>query len=190
VPPWPVADEELSAPAGNVAGMHRPEPIPDLDWAPHRAKEFGRAASELWMEYLQKLPDLPVARDTTPAETRAALSAAVPDDPVDDGALFAGLRTLLLEYSTQTGHGGWMGYITGAGTVPGGPASLLAAGANQNLGGWPLGPGATEVETAVLQWFARRLGLPDSASGAFVAGGATANLMALTVARDALAGWD
>jgi glutamate/tyrosine decarboxylase-like PLP-dependent enzyme len=67
---------------------------------------------------------------------------------------------------------------------------LLAAGINQNLGGWPLGPGATEIETQLLDWFAARLGLPTSTSGAFVSGGATANLIALTVARDALAGGD
>lgn len=170
--------------------MQRPEPLPDLDWTTQRAQEFGRSALELWAEHLQKLPGLPVAHPATPAETRAAVSAEVPDEPVDDDTLFAWLRTLMLDYSTQTGHGGWMGYISGAGTVPGGPASLLAAAVNQNLGGWPLGPGATEVESALLRWFATRLGLPETCSGAFVAGGATANLMALTVARDALAGWD
>ncbi|MFW6091353.1 MAG: hypothetical protein ACODAF_05710, partial [Actinomycetota bacterium] len=97
--------------------MQRPEPLPDLDWTTQRAQEFGRSALELWAEYLQKLPGLPVAHPATPAETRAAVSTEVPDEPVDDDTLFACLRTLLLDYGTQTGHGGWMGYISGAGTV-------------------------------------------------------------------------
>ncbi|HSI92105.1 MAG TPA: pyridoxal-dependent decarboxylase, partial [Jiangellaceae bacterium] len=155
-----------------------------------RARGFGAAALDLWTEYLAAVPDLPVAHPHTPAEARAALARPVPDKPVGDGELFAHLRELMVERSVQTGHGGWMAYISGAGTIPGGPASLLAAGINQNLGGWPLGPGATEVETRLLDWFAERLGLPESTSGAFVTGGATANLLALTVARDALAGWD
>lgn len=170
--------------------MERPEPLPVLDWPHDQATAFGQAALDLWSEYLQKLPDLPVAHPHTPAETRAALARDVPAEPLADDDLLAHLRALMLERSTQTGHGGWMAYISGAGTVPGGPASLLAAGINQNLGGWPLGPGATEIENCVLAWFAHRLGMPATTSGAFVSGGATANLIALTVARDALAGWD
>lgn len=170
--------------------MRRPEPLPDFDWPTDRALGFGRQSLELWAEYLRKLPDLPVAHPQTPTEVRAALSRKVPDQPVSDEELFDHLRELAIERSVQIGHGGWMAYISGAGTVPGAPAALLAAGINQNLGGWPLGPGATEVETQLLDWFAARLGLPESTTGAFVSGGATANLVALTVARDALADWD
>src|SRR5918996_1973985 len=170
--------------------MERPEQLPDLDWPVARAQEFAGMTLGLWAEYLSKLPDLPVSHAQTPIEVRAALARPIPDEPVADEELFAHLRELVFERGAQTGHGGWMAYITGAGTVPGGPASLLAAGINQNLGGWPLGPGATEIETQLLDWFAARLGLPTSTSGAFVSGGATANLIALTVARDALAGWD
>lgn len=172
--------------------MERPEPLPDLDWSPERAAEFGQAALELWTEYLRRLPALPVTHPHTPAQTRAAVldGREVPDKPIDDDALLDHLRTVVFEHGAQTGHGGFMAFITGAGTVPGAPAALLAAGINQNLGGWPLGPAATEIENHVLAWFAERLGLPPEASGAFVTGGATANLMALAVARDSLAGWD
>ncbi|HZD21812.1 MAG TPA: hypothetical protein VE569_00155 [Acidimicrobiia bacterium] len=69
-----------------------------------------------------------MAHDQTPGQTRAALDWAVPDNPTNDYQLFANLRELLFERSTQTGHGGWMAYISGSGTIPGDPASLLAAG--------------------------------------------------------------
>ena len=170
--------------------MRRPEPLPVLDWSNDRAGAFGQATLDLWADYLRALPELPVSHAQTPAEVRAALSRPVPGEPLEQEALIALLRELVFERGTQTGSGGWMAYISGAGTVPGGPAALIAAGINQNLGGWPLGPGATEIETQVLGWFAERLGLPGASSGAFVTGGATANLLALTVARDARAGWD
>src|ERR687891_2813299 len=159
--------------------MRRPEPLADLDWSSERARAFGQTAFDLWVEYLQKLPDLPVAHPYTPGEIRAAASRAVPDLPAGDDELFAHLRELTLERGIQTGHGGFMAYITGAGTVPGGPAALLAAGVNQNLGGWPLGPAATELETLLLALFAHRLILPETASGAFVTGGDTGHPIGL-----------
>ena len=53
-----------------------------------------------------------------------------------------------------------MAYITGAGTVPGAAADLLAAGLNMNLGGWRLSPGASEIERCLIRWLASAFGLP------------------------------
>lgn len=88
------------------------------------------------------------------------------------------------------GHPRFMAYITGAGTVPGGPADLLAAAVNMNLGAWRLSPSATEVERHPVRWFAERFGLPDSAGGLFLSGGAMATFVALKVARDQCVPWD
>ncbi len=83
-----------------------------------------------------------------------------------------------------------MAYISGAGTIPGAAADLLVAALNQNLGGWRLSPGATEIELALTRWFGERLGLPASAAGMITSGGAMAGFMGLKAARDAMAGWD
>jgi glutamate/tyrosine decarboxylase-like PLP-dependent enzyme len=99
------------------------------------------------------------------------------------------LRSIVLEHSTYTGHPGFMAYITGASTVPGAAADLLAAAINQNVGGWRLSPAATEIELHLGRWFASRLGLPDTAGGYVTSGGAMAAFMALKAARDARAGW-
>ena len=103
--------------------------------------------------------------------------------------LIASLRTLAFEHATYTGHPGFMAYITGAGTVPGAAADLLAAALNQNVGGWRLSPGATEIELHLGRWFASRLGLPEGAGGYVTSGGAMAAFVALKAARDAKAGW-
>src|SRR5436305_1230300 len=42
--------------------MDRPEPFRDLDWDPKRARELGERALDLWVELLEKLPDLPIGR--------------------------------------------------------------------------------------------------------------------------------
>jgi glutamate/tyrosine decarboxylase-like PLP-dependent enzyme len=74
--------------------------------------------------------------------------------------------------------------------VPGAAADLLAAGMNMNAGGWVLAPSAIEIELHLTRWFARQFGLPETAAGIIVSGGAMANFIALKVARDQGAGWD
>ena len=162
----------------------RPDPVPDLDWSADRARELGDAAVELWAEHLEGLRERPVTRPYTKDRVLAALSLEVPEQPLDSDALLAHLRELVLQQSTYLGHPGFLAYICGTGTVPAPVADLLAAGVNQNLGGFRLGPGATEIELQVIRWLAARFGLPEGAGGHFVTGGAMANLIGLKAARD------
>jgi aromatic-L-amino-acid decarboxylase len=94
-----------------------------------------------------------------------AVTLDIPDEPMTDDTLFKHLRTLVFENSAYPGHPGFYAYITGPGTVPGAPVDLLAAAINQNLGGWRLAPGATEIEQHLTSWFAERLGLPSKPVG-------------------------
>jgi glutamate/tyrosine decarboxylase-like PLP-dependent enzyme len=165
-------------------------PVRDLDWPPAQAAQLGQQIVELWTEYLSRLRELPVGQADAVEEVRAAVTREVPDEPVPPNEIIAYLRSLIFEHATLTGHPGFMAYITGAGTVPGAAADLIAAAINQNVGGWRLSPGATEIELHLMRWFATRLGLPDTASGFITSGGAMAALFALTAARDVRAGWD
>lgn len=167
-----------------------PEPLPDLNWDPKRARELGERAVELWAEFLERLPSLPVARRWSEAEVRAAVARPIPDEPLPDDELLDHLRQILFEYSMYPGHPRFMAYISGAGTVPGAAGDLLAAALNQNLGGWRLSPAATEIELHLTRWFAERFGLPPTAGGLMASGGAMANFVALKAARDRKAGWD
>jgi aromatic-L-amino-acid decarboxylase len=97
---------------------------------------------------------------------------------------------MTFDWSMYPGHPRFMAYITGAGTVPGAPADLLAAGLNMNVGGWRLSPSATEIELHLVRWFADQFGLPESTGGLIVSGGAMANFVALKTARDHGATWD
>jgi aromatic-L-amino-acid decarboxylase len=166
----------------------RPEPVRDLDWEPHRAAELGEAVVGLWGELLETLPERPITRGFEPEDVRAALTLDVPDEPLPLEQLTEHLRALVLEQSVYTGHPGFLAYIVGAGTVPGAAADLTAAAINQNVGGWRLSPGATEVELHLGRWLARECGLPPDSGGYALSGGAMANLVALKLARDAAAG--
>jgi aromatic-L-amino-acid/L-tryptophan decarboxylase len=168
----------------------RPEPFRELDWDPRRARDFAERGLDIWQELLERLPHLPVASAATEDQVRQAVARPVPEDPLPDDELFRYLHEMSFAWSMYPGHPRFMAYITGAGTVPGAAADLLAAGLNMNVGGWRLSPSATEIELNLMRWFADQFGLPESAGGLLVSGGAMANFVALKAARDRGASWD
>src|SRR5437764_7058782 len=168
--------------------MDRPEPFRDLDWDPRRAREIGERAVDLWVEFLEKLPDLPIGRRERADEVRAAVTLDVPDEPMPLDDLMAHLRSIVLEHSMYPGHPGFMAYVSGAGTVPGVAGDLIAAAVNQNVGGWRLSPAATEIELRLTRWLAGQFGLPEGSGGLLTSGGAMANFIGLKAARDAKGG--
>ncbi|CAN5744684.1 aspartate aminotransferase family protein [soil metagenome] len=170
--------------------INPPEPVPDLDWSPERARALGDAALEMYEEWLRRLPDLPVYREGKATEVSEAVHLDVPAEGMRDQDLLDYLRKLVFDYSMYPGHPGFLAYIVGGGTVPGAISDLVAAGINQNVGGWRLSPGATEIELHLVRFFADRFGLPDEAGGMVVSGGSVANFIGLKAARDAKGGAD
>lgn len=154
-----------------------------LDWTADDARALGEQGLELWCELLRTMRDRPVSGVWSP-ESLAAITPRIPEDPFSNEELVR-LAQRVLDLATYPGHPRFMGYICGAGTVPGAVADLLAAGLNANAGGFRVGPGATAIETHLTRWFATEvLGLPEGAFGLFTSGGALANLVALKAARD------
>jgi glutamate/tyrosine decarboxylase-like PLP-dependent enzyme len=168
----------------------RPEPLRDLDWGPDRARAFTDAVAAIYQEYLERLPELPINRGRTSPEVREAVAIDVPEEPMADDELLGYLRSVAFEHATYPGHARFLAYVSGSGTVPGAAADLLAAGLNMNVGGWVLSPAATEIELHLTRTFASWFGLPPTAGGIIVSGGAMANFVALKAARDHRAGWD
>ncbi len=167
-----------------------PNPFGDLDWDPARARAFTARVAGLYEEFLTRLPELPITHGRSWAEVREAVAIEVPEEPMADDDLIAYLREVVFEQSTFPGHPRFMAYVSGAGTVPGAAADLLAAGINMNAGGWMLSPAATEIELQLTRTLASWFGLPPGSGGIVVSGGAMANFVALKAARDHGAGWD
>jgi aromatic-L-amino-acid/L-tryptophan decarboxylase len=162
----------------------RPAPVTDLAWSAEQARDFGGQVLGLWTELLERMPDLPVNRELVPSEVAPAVALPVPEQPMPVADLVAHLRELTFGQSLLPGHPAFFAYISGAGTVPGAAAELLAAGINPNVGGYRLAPGASEIELHLTRWLAERFGLPEGAGGMIMTGGAMANFVALKCARD------
>ncbi len=170
----------------------RPAPVPDLNWDPVRARAFTDRTADLYQELLERLRTFPCRAGGQHRRSASRRIDRHPRRPAADDELFDYLHRVVFDWSSYMGHPRFYAYITGAGTVPGAAADLLASGINMNNGGWQLSGSATEIELARLGgWFATELfDLPEGSGGTLTSGGAMANFIALKAARDDRAGWD
>ncbi|MGW4698747.1 pyridoxal phosphate-dependent decarboxylase family protein [Streptomyces sp. NPDC004285] len=131
----------------------------------------------------------PVASPSSAAAAARLRAEPLPDVPADDPlALVDELGQLLREGNAHPDHPDFLAFVPAPGTVTGVLASTLAAGFAVPTGWRFSGTVSSAIESATIRWLAELLGLAPSTSGLFVSGGSTANLTALTAARDALVG--
>ena len=78
----------------------------------------------------------------------------------------------------------FFGYVLGSGEPAAAAADLLASVLNQNVTAWRSGPAAVTLERTVVGWLAQAIGCAGF-RGSLTGGGSSANLMALTMAREA-----
>jgi aromatic-L-amino-acid decarboxylase len=123
-----------------------------------------------------------------PDEVRQAFRAPLPRQGEPAEAVYDRFRQLVLPYNMGNDHPRFWGWVMGNGTPLGMLADMLASGLNPNMGGGDHAP--IEVERQVIDWCKAMFGWPESASGLLVSGGSVANLIGLTVARNARAGFD
>src|SRR5918995_5775945 len=138
---------------------------------------------------LQSPASLPVTPGESVADVRAALGEApLPDRGIPPEDALAEAERLLFEHSLFIGHPRFWGYVVGAPAPIGVLGDLLASGVNPNVGGWPLGPLATELELQTVRWLAELLGYPADCGGLLVSGGNMANFVGFLAARRAAGG--
>jgi aromatic-L-amino-acid/L-tryptophan decarboxylase len=144
------------------------------------------AAVEAFASQLRAALEPPAAAAVTieSAALRAQLEEPLPEEGLP-------VERVIEELEERTrgglagGTGGrYFGYVTGAAL----PAAVLAeawtAAVDQNVGMWPLGPAAVELEQLTLAWLADLLDYPRG-SGYFGSGATMANTIALAVGRHA-----
>ncbi len=93
-------------------------------------------------------------------------------------------RDVLAPACISSDHPRYLAFVP---TAPSEAATLfdLVVSASSIYGDWWLeGAGAIHAENETLRWMGRLAGLPDGAGGAFVSGGTSGNLAALTTARE------
>jgi len=161
------------------------ETLDPQDWDELRA--LGHRMVDDLLEYLRTVRDRPVWRPI-PAELRARFLSPVPRLPEGAERAYRDFKEHVLPHPMGNIHPRFWGWVIGTGTPFGAMSEMLAAGMNPNMGGGDHVP--NHVEAQVLEWCKEILGYPQAASGLLLSGGSMANLVGLTVARNARAGVD
>ncbi len=161
------------------------ETLDPQNWESLRA--LGHQMVDDMLGYLQNVRDRPVWQPV-PADVRSALQQPLPIEPQGAEQVYRDFQNYVQPYPQGNIHPRFWGWVIGTGTPFGALAEMLAAGMNPNCGG--TNHAAIYVEQQVLDWCKQMLGYPSDASGILVSGGSMANLVCLTVARNARAGYD
>lgn len=119
-----------------------------------------------------------------PEPVREALRQPAPVHGSSAEAVYDDVRRHIVPYSWGNTHPRSWGWVNGTGTVGGLLAEIVTGAMNTNV---PLGNQAASVlEQQVIEWSRELMGFPEGTTGLLVTGASIANLVGLTVARDAM----
>jgi aromatic-L-amino-acid/L-tryptophan decarboxylase len=147
-------------------------------------EDFRRLAAnvtEFSAEWIATLDARSVFPPTSGAETERLFELDLPEKGMG-AAAFAGLREVAERSRAQNGR--FYGYVQGSGEPVAALGDLVASILNQNMTAWRSAPAGVTIERTVVRWLAEAVGCWDLV-GTLTGGGSAANLMGLTMAREA-----
>ena len=155
------------------------------DWAAARA--LAHRMVDDAVAHLSGVRDRP-AWQRMPDAVRQSYLTPVPEHPMPLADVYAEMQENLLPYAMGNIHPRFFGWYMGASNFTGALGDFIAAIDGSNLGGGDTAAAATDRQ--VVGWLRDMMGFPQGASGTLTSGGSMANMVGLTVARNAMAGVD
>src|SRR5437667_3882402 len=150
-------------------------------------------AAELAVDYLRRMPELPVREEASLDELRSALQVPLNDTPIDAATVVQELAAAAEPGLAHIQSPRYFGFVIGGSVDAAIAADWLASAWDQNAGGYPCGPSANVVEEAVAEWVLDLLGLPEHSGFGITTGCQMAHVTCLAAARNrklAETGWD
>jgi aromatic-L-amino-acid/L-tryptophan decarboxylase len=148
------------------------------------AEEFRRLAtrvSDLSTDFFTGIDSRPIFPKTSGPDTERLFSTDIPELGMGAEAL-AALADVIAHSRAQNGR--FFGYVQGPGEPVAALGDLLASILNQNMTAWRSAPAGVTIERTVVRWLAEAVGC-GGFLGTLTGGGSAANLMGLTMAREA-----
>ena len=123
-----------------------------------------------------------------PDTVRETFRSPVPLQPTPLADIYDDLGATILRYPMGNTHPRFFAWYMGGSNFTGALGDFLAAIEGSNLGGGDTAAAAADGQ--VVDWLRQMMGFPDAAGGTLTSGGSMANMVGLTVARNAMAGVD
>lgn len=154
---------------------------PDADFA----QDFARV--EQWIEaYFARPERYPVLPRVAPGEIAAALPTEAPEAPEPFERIFADFERLIVPGMTHWNHPRFFAYFATSAAPVAVLAEALAATLDAKVMLWRTAPAAAELESVVMRWLGRLIGVPDAWTGIIYDTASVAGFTALAAAREAL----
>ena len=161
------------------------ETLDPADWAEVQA--LSHRIVDDAVDYLRDVRERPVWQDM-PAEVKAFFAEPLPRSPQPLAQVYGEVARNVMAYPMGNIHPRFWSWYMGSSNFTGALGDFLAAIQGSNLGGG--NHAAALMDSQVVEWCKQMMGFPQSASGTLVSGGSMANIIGLTVARNAKAGID
>jgi aromatic-L-amino-acid/L-tryptophan decarboxylase len=152
-------------------------------------RHWSHKAADWSADYRATLRQRPVRAQTKPGDIFNAVPADPPEAAVGLDAIFADFENIIMPGMTHWQHPGFFAYFPANAA----PASVIAEQLVSAMGAqcmlWQTSPAATELETRVIDWLRRAVGLPEDFSGVIQDSASSATLSAVLVMREKALQW-
>ena len=146
--------------------------------------ESTARVAEWILDYRTRLPELPVLPDVSPGDTLDLLPKAPPEAPESLDDILSDLDRIIVPGLTHWNHPGFLAYFSSSSSDPGILAEFIAAALNVNAMLWKTAPSASELETRMVEWIRRFVGLPELFDGVIQDTASSSSFTALLAARE------
>jgi aromatic-L-amino-acid/L-tryptophan decarboxylase len=147
--------------------------------------DFARVGR--WIEdYLRDPGRYPVMSQITPGEVAAALPERAPEEAESFEAIMADFERIIVPGITHWNHPRFFAYFATSAAPAAIAAEALAAALDVKVMVYRGAPSAAELETVVMRWLGRLMGMPDQWTGIIYDTASVAGFTALAAARESL----
>ena len=158
--------------------------------SPEEFRRWGHAVIDWIADYQQNVERYQVLSQVKPGEIRAQLPAEPPTHGEEFSVMLDDVSHIVMPGITHWQSPNFYAYFPSNNSGPSILGDLLSSGLGVQGMLWATSPACTEVETHVLDWLVKMLGLPEKFSSASAGGGviqdtaSSASLCALLAARE------
>ncbi|HTV58051.1 MAG TPA: aminotransferase class V-fold PLP-dependent enzyme [Verrucomicrobiae bacterium] len=169
--------------------------LKNFHMSPDEFRKHGKALVDWIADYHEQIEKFPVLSQAKPGGIRAVLPPAAPESGEPFEAMLKDVEEKILPGVTHWQSPNFFAYFPSNNSFPSILGEMLSAGLGVQGMLWATSPACTELETQVLDWLVKLLGLPENFSSKGNGGGviqdtaSSSALCALLAARERATGF-
>jgi len=135
---------------------------------PDEFRDYGRQVVDWIADYWENIESRPVGARVKPGDIAALLPSTAPEKGEPFSTFLADMERVVMPGITHWQHPSFYAYFPANASGPAVLGDLLSSGLAVQGMLWATSPAVTEVETVVMDWLAKLLGLPERFLGSGV----------------------